>query len=57
MGGNQDNFAVVPLTTMLNRYGRSNRSLSILVQARDRASYEETLEEVRGALRVVRRPM
>ena len=55
MGGNQDNFAVVPLTTMLNRYGRSNRSLSILVQARDRASYEETLEEVRGALRVVRK--
>ena len=55
MGGDQDNFAVVPLTTVLNRYGRWNRSLSILVQARDRASYDATVEEVRGALRVIRK--
>ena len=37
LGGDQDNFAVVPLTTGLNRYGRWWRSLNILVQARDRA--------------------
>ena len=23
LGGNQDNFAVIPITTALNRYGRS----------------------------------
>jgi putative ABC transport system permease protein len=55
LGGDQDNFAVVPISTGLNRYGRWYRSLNILVQARDRASYDATLEEVRGALRVIRK--
>ncbi len=54
-GGNQDNFAVVPVTTGLNRFGRWNRSLSILVRARDQASYDNTVEQVRGILRVVRK--
>jgi putative ABC transport system permease protein len=55
LGGDQDNFAVVPLTTGLNRYGRWYRSLTILVQARDRESYDATVEEVRGLLRVIRK--
>jgi len=55
MGGNQDNFAVVPVTTGLNRFGRWNRSLNILVQAKNRDSYEDTVEQVRGILRVVRK--
>jgi len=55
LGGDQDNFAVVPLTTLLNRYGRWNRSLDILIQARDRAHFDATLEDVRGAMRVVRK--
>jgi putative ABC transport system permease protein len=55
MGGDQDNFVVVPLTTCLNRYGRWWRSLNILVQAPDRASYESTVEEVRAIMRVIRR--
>ncbi|HTG45547.1 MAG TPA: FtsX-like permease family protein, partial [Verrucomicrobiae bacterium] len=55
MGGNQDNFAVIPITTGLNRYGRSWRSLSILVQARDQASYDDTVEQVRGVLRNARK--
>jgi putative ABC transport system permease protein len=55
LGGDEDNFAVVPITTGLNRYGHWYRSLNILVQARDRASYDETVEEVRGALRVIRK--
>jgi putative ABC transport system permease protein len=54
IGGDQDNFLAVPLTTGLNRYGRY-RSLSILVQARDQASYEDTVEQVRGILRAVRK--
>jgi putative ABC transport system permease protein len=54
-GGDQDNFVVVPLTTCLNRYGRWWRSLNILVQAPDRASYEATTEEVRGIMRVIRK--
>jgi putative ABC transport system permease protein len=56
LGGNQDNFAVVPVTTALNRFGNwGNRSLSILVQARGQASYDDTLEQVRGILRVIRK--
>ena len=55
LGGDQDNFAVVPLTTGLNRYGRWNRSLTFLVQARDQADYADTVEEVRGNLRAIRK--
>ena len=55
LGGNQDNFVVVPVTTGLNRFGRWNRSLNILVQARDQASYEDTVEQVRGIMRVIRK--
>ena len=55
LGGQQDNFAVIPITTALNRGGRWFRSLTILVQARDRASYEETVDQVRGILRVARK--
>ncbi len=55
LGGDQDNFAIIPLTTGLNRYGRMWRSLSILVQAQNQAMYEDTVEQVRGILRTVRK--
>ncbi len=56
LGGNQDNFAIIPVTTGLDRYGKSWwRSLSILVQARDAASYDDTVEQVRGIMRVIRK--
>jgi putative ABC transport system permease protein len=53
-GGDQDNFVVAPLSTCLNRYGR-RRTLSILVQAPDRAHYDATVEEVRGLMRIIRK--
>jgi putative ABC transport system permease protein len=55
LNGNQDNFAIVPLTSGMNRFGRWNRSLNILVQVRDRASYDDTVEQVRGIMRVIRK--
>jgi putative ABC transport system permease protein len=55
LGGNQDNFAVIPITTGLNRYGRAWRSLAILVQAPSQAAYEDTLEQVRGIMRTIRK--
>jgi putative ABC transport system permease protein len=55
LGGNQDNFAIIPLTTGLNRYGRHWRSISILVQAESRERFEDTKEEIRGILRTVRK--
>ena len=55
LGGDQDKFAVIPLTTGLNRFGYIWRSLTILVQARDRTSYDACVEEVRGHLRIIRK--
>lgn len=51
----QENIAIVPLTTGLERFGRWNRSLNLLIQAEDQASYEDTVDEVRGILRVLRK--
>ncbi len=55
LGNDQDNFAVIPITTGLGRYGGSWRSLSILVQAPDQARYDDAVEQVRGILRAVRK--
>jgi putative ABC transport system permease protein len=54
VGGDQDNFAVIPVTTGMNRYGNS-WSGSILVQASDAAHYQETVDQVRGLMRIIRK--
>jgi putative ABC transport system permease protein len=54
VGGEQDNFLAIPLTTGLNRYSWE-RSLDILVQAWDQASFDDTVEQVRGVLRTLRK--
>jgi putative ABC transport system permease protein len=53
-GQDQDNFMAIPITTALNRYGRE-RSVDIQVQAYDQLRYEDTVEQVRGILRAVRK--
>jgi putative ABC transport system permease protein len=55
LGGRQDNFAIIPITTGLNRYGRWWDDLTILVEARDADSYDDCMEQVRGALRAIRK--
>jgi len=55
LGGEQDNFVIIPLSTGLNRYGRLWASLSILVQAENQETYDDTVEQVRGILRTVRK--
>jgi putative ABC transport system permease protein len=55
LGGDQDRFVAVPITTGLNRYGARYRSLNILVQAQNQQLFEDTMEQVRGALRVIRK--
>ncbi|MEP6662523.1 MAG: ABC transporter permease [Verrucomicrobiota bacterium] len=55
-GGNQDNFALIPITTGFNRFGnRHNQDVAMLVQARDQAHYDDTVEQVRGVLRLLRK--
>jgi len=51
----QDNLAIVPLTTGLDRFGRWHRSLNLLVQAPDPDAYEDTVDQVTGILRVLRK--
>jgi len=55
LGGQQDNFAIIPITAALNRYGRWWDDMTILVQAQDAASYDDCIEQVRGILRAVRK--
>lgn len=52
---NQDNFAMIPISTGMNRYGRFWRSLSVLVQAESQAAYDDTVEQVRGIMRTIRK--
>ncbi|MGA2139134.1 MAG: ABC transporter permease [Verrucomicrobiia bacterium] len=55
MDEQEDSFAIIPLTTALNRYGRRWDDLTILVQARDAAGYDDCVEQVRGILRAARK--
>lgn len=56
LGGDQDLFAVVPITTGLHRYGGGWwRSLQIQVQARDQESYNACMEEATGIMRAIRK--
>ncbi len=54
-GGNQDNFAVIPITTGLPRYAGNWTSVTILVKAESAETYEDTVEQVRGILRAARK--
>ncbi len=55
LGGDQDSFVAIPITTGLNRFGANWRSLSILVQAQNAALLDDTMEQVEGALRTIRK--
>jgi putative ABC transport system permease protein len=55
VGGDQDNFVVIPITTGMNRYGRTSRSINVLVSARSSDAYDATVEEVSAALRAIRK--
>src|SRR5436190_5429353 len=55
LGGEQDNFVVIPITTGLNRYGRPSWSVTILIQAQNQETYDDTVEQVRGILRAARK--
>lgn len=55
LGGREDNFAIIPITTALNRYGRWQDDLTILVQARNAQSFADCMEQARGILRAIRK--
>ena len=53
-GGNSDNFVAIPLSTFLSEYGK-RRDLHIMVKAKGPEAYEESMEEARTLLRLVRK--
>ncbi len=53
LGGDGDNFVVIPLTTFFNIYGK-DQNVSIKVVSFDSESLEECIEQVGGILRTVR---
>jgi len=54
LGGNNDNFVAIPLSTFLGEFGRM-RSLNIMIKAKSQEVYEQCMEEARLALRVARK--
>jgi putative ABC transport system permease protein len=46
--------ALIPITTALNRYGRW-RSLTLMIQAPNLETFEDTMEQARGAFRSIRK--
>jgi len=54
LGGNQDNFVVIPLPTYFQKYGRTNQSLHIMVKALNQEVMDDAVEQVRGILRAAR---
>jgi len=54
LGGNSDNFVVIPLSRFLNSFGKQ-RSLNIMIKAKSPDVYDQCMEEARMALRVVRK--
>ena len=53
LGGNQDNFITMPLSTFFGVYGK-DREIHIMVQSTSRETYEDCIEQVRGILRSAR---
>ncbi len=54
LGGKQDNFVAIPLTTFFRVYGKE-RDVHIMVKALSPETYEDCIEQVRGIMRTVRK--
>jgi putative ABC transport system permease protein len=55
LGGNQDNFMAIPLTSYFVKYGKANKSMNIMVKARSRELVNDCIEQVRGIMRAARK--
>ncbi len=54
-GQSQDNFAVMPITTYQNFYGKNTRSVNITVMGHSKESYNDLIELASGYLRTIRK--
>ncbi|MBN2506291.1 MAG: ABC transporter permease [Verrucomicrobia bacterium] len=55
LGGDQDNFLAIPISVGLGQFALRDRTLTILVGARNARHFEDTMEQTRGALRTIRK--
>jgi putative ABC transport system permease protein len=53
-GQGQDRLLLVPITNRMSTRD-SRRNLTYYIQARDQASYDDTVEQIRGVLRAIRK--
>jgi putative ABC transport system permease protein len=54
-GQSQDNFALMPITTYRNFYGKHNQSINITVSAPTKESYNDLIELASGDFRTIRK--
>jgi putative ABC transport system permease protein len=54
-GQSNDNFALMPITTMQQIYGKNDRSLNIAIQAPSKETYNETVENAVSVMRSIRK--
>ncbi len=55
LGGNQDNFVCIPLTTYFQKYGKTGENIHIMVKALSREVVDDAIEQCRGILRAARK--
>lgn len=53
-GQSQDNFALIPITTFQDFYGKRSRSVNITVMSYDKESYNDLIEVASGYFRTIR---
>lgn len=53
LGGNQDEFVILPLQTFLNKFGR-RQSLHIMVESKTQEDFADAMDEARYTLRAIR---
>jgi len=49
------NFALLPITTMQQIYGKNNRSINIAIQAPGKETYDECMENIINVMRTIRK--
>jgi putative ABC transport system permease protein len=54
-GQSRDNFAIMPVTTYQNFYGKYGRSVNVTVMAGSRDTYDATIEQAIGYFRTIRK--
>ncbi len=53
-GQSQDDICIIPITRFFENYGESNRTVNIATQSFSQETYNQTLDQAMGAMRIAR---